>query len=85
MRRLAAAVERLNASNYHARWEAHSSGPRLVLGHCPYATLPDRRPELCRMDAALLKNLLGAGVEQIARLERTEMGNVYCVFRLDSR
>lgn len=82
MRRLAAAVERLNAANYHARWEAHATGPRLVLGHCPYAAVINRRPELCRMDAILLQTLLGVNVEQVAKLERTELGNVYCIFRL---
>lgn len=82
MRRLAAAVERLNASNYHARWEAHASGPRLVLGHCPYAAIIARRPELCRVDAVMLQTLLGVNVEQLAKLEQTEMGNIYCIFRL---
>jgi len=82
MRRLAGAVERLNASHYHARWEAHASGPRIVLGHCPYAALIERHPELCRMDAVLLQTLLGVNVEQLAKLEQTEMGNIYCIFRL---
>lgn len=83
MRRLALTVERLNVMRYHARWEAHGSGPRLVLGHCPYAAIIARRPELCRMDAVLLQTLLGANVEQIAKLEPTETGNVYCIFRLN--
>ena len=82
MRRLSAAVERLNASNYHARWEAHASGPRLVLGHCPYAAIIEHRPELCQMDAVILQTLLGMNVEQLAKLEQTEMGNIYCIFRL---
>lgn len=83
MRRLALTVERLNVMRYHARWEAHASGPRLVLGHCPYAAIIARRPELCRMDAVLLQTLLGANVEQIAKLKPTETGNVYCIFRLN--
>ncbi len=82
MRRLALTVERLNAMHYHARWEAHRAGPRIVLGHCPYAAIIERRPELCRVDAVLLQTLLGGSLEQLAKLERTEMGNVYCVFRL---
>lgn len=82
MRRLALTVERLNAMRYHARWEAHSTGPRIVLGHCPYAAVIEGHPELCRMDAILLQMLLGVSVEQLAKLERTEMGNVYCIFRL---
>jgi predicted ArsR family transcriptional regulator len=82
MRRLALTVERLNAMRYHARWEAHITGPRIVLGHCPYAAVIEGHPELCRMDAVLLQTLLGVSVEQLAKLERTEMGNVYCIFRL---
>ncbi|GAB4494560.1 MAG: HTH domain-containing protein [Anaerolineales bacterium] len=82
MRRLALTVERLNAMRYQARWEAHLRGPRLVLGHCPYAAIIEGHPELCRMDAVLLQTLLGVGVEQIAKLEQTEMGNIYCIFRL---
>ena len=82
MRRLATAVERLNAANYHARWEVHASGPRLVLGHCPYAAVIKRHPELCRLDAVLLQTLLGVNVEQLAKLEQTELGNIYCIFRL---
>lgn len=81
MRRLALTVARLNAMRYHARWEAHITGPRLALGHCPYAAIIARRPELCRMDAVLLQTLLGTGVEQLAKLEQTETGNVYCLFR----
>ena len=30
-------VEKLNQMNYHARWEAGSVGPRIVLGYCPYS------------------------------------------------
>lgn len=82
MRRLTLTVERLNAMRYHARWEAHRTGPRLVLGHCPYAAVIHSHPELCRMDAVLLQTNLGVTVEQLAKLEQTEMGNVYCIFRL---
>ena len=37
--RLNACVHLLNEMNYQARWEARSSGPRLVFSHCPYATI----------------------------------------------
>lgn len=82
MRRLAQAVERLNEKNYQARWEATSSGPRLVLGNCPYWAVIENHPVLCRMDAVLIQTLLGTAVEQTAKLERTELGNLYCIFRL---
>jgi predicted ArsR family transcriptional regulator len=68
-KRLSLVVERLNQMNYHARWEAGAGGPRIIFGHCPYAAILAQRPELCRMDAALLKEMLGAEFEQIARIE----------------
>lgn len=82
MRRLAQAVERLNEKNYQARWEATSLGPRLVLGNCPYAAVIENHPALCRMDTVFIQTLLGTSVEQTARLERTERGNLYCAFYL---
>ena len=57
-KRLSLTVEQLNTMNYHARWEAGSQGPRLIFGHCPYAAIVGKHPELCRMDAALLKALM---------------------------
>lgn len=80
--RLENAVAQLNQQAYQARWEAHASGPRLILGHCPYATILDDHPELCRLDAALLARLLGQPVQQIARLEHGPQGMPHCIFRL---
>ena len=68
-RRLNLLVEKLNQMNYHARWEAGPQGPRILLGHCPYASIIGKHPELCRMDAALLKELFGDDMEQIAKIE----------------
>lgn len=82
VRRLASAVDHLNAMHYHARWEAGAEGPRIVLGHCPYAAVIGKHPELCRMDAALLANLLSGNVRQTARLEKGAGGLPYCVFVL---
>ena len=47
-RRLNSSVEKLNQMNYHARWEAGPQGPRLIFGHCPYAALIGKHPELCQ-------------------------------------
>jgi len=82
MRRLASAVERLNSMRYQARWEAGAEGPRIVLGHCPYAAVIEKHPELCQMDAAVLARLLGGEVKQIARLEKGAGDMPYCVFVL---
>jgi len=68
-RRLNLLVEKLNQMNYHARWEAGSQGPRILFGHCPYAAIIGKHPELCQMDAALLQELFGDDMEQIAKIE----------------
>lgn len=80
MRRLVSAVERLNAMHYQARWEAGAEGPRVVLGHCPYAAVIGKHPELCQMDSSLLAKLLGGDVRQTAKLEEGAGGLPYCVF-----
>ncbi len=79
-RRLAQAVERLNALHYQARWEAHAQGPCVILERCPYEAILDRHPELCRMDAELLSALLGAPAQQTARLELNTRGVPFCRF-----
>ncbi len=76
-KRLNLLVEKLNQMNYHARWEAGAGGPRIILGHCPYAAILAKRPELCKMDAALLKELFGDEFEQIAKIENYQG---LCVF-----
>jgi predicted ArsR family transcriptional regulator len=69
-KRLNLVIEKLNQMKYHARWEAGAGGPRILFGHCPYAAILAKRPELCKMDAALLHELFGGEFEQIARIEK---------------
>lgn len=71
-KRLNLLVGKLNVMNYHARWEAGSGGPRIIFGHCPYAAILAKRPELCKMDAALLGELFGDEFEQIAWIEKSQ-------------
>lgn len=73
-------VHKLNQMNYHARWEAGSEGPRIVFSHCPYAAIIEKHPELCQMDQAMLKELLGRPVRQIFKTGRE--GSSVCVFVL---
>jgi len=68
-KRLNLTIEKLNQMNYHARWEAGPQGPRILFGHCPYAAIIGKHPELCQMDAALLKELFGDDMEQIAKIK----------------
>lgn len=83
--RLMQGVQRLNEMHYQARWEAYAGGPRLILGSCPYAAIIDAHPELCRVDAALLEELAGAPVEQIAKLARDRQGTTFCSFHIFER
>lgn len=78
--RLVAAVKRLAPLGYKPHWEARPQGPEVVLGRCPYAAIIAEHPELCRMDAHILEELLGAPVEQTAKLESGPQGLPQCVF-----
>lgn len=83
-RRLYQATQRLNELNYQARWEAHTDAPQVIFGHCPYASILERHPELCQLDARLLEGLLGTPVSQVARLAQDERGAFTCKFRVES-
>jgi DeoR family suf operon transcriptional repressor len=77
-RRLNLTVEKLNQMNYHAHWEAGSEGPRVVLSHCPYAAILEKHPELCKIDEAMLKELMGQPARQIFKTGKE--GSSVCVF-----
>ena len=76
--RLVGAVVRLNELGYQARWEAHADAPRLILEHCPFASLLPQHPELCQLDACLLEILLKEPVAQIESLAHEDGG--HCIF-----
>jgi predicted ArsR family transcriptional regulator len=77
-KRLNLTVEQLNRMNYHAHWEAGSEGPRIVFGHCPYAAIVGKHPELCAMDHAMLKELAGQPAGQLFKTGKD--GSSVCVF-----
>ena len=79
-KRLNLLVEKLNQMKYHARWEAGPEGPRVIFGHCPYAAIIENHPQLCRMDEALLKELMGQSAEQLAKIGRD--GSLACLFAI---
>ena len=79
-KRLNRVVEKLSQMNYHARWEAGSGGPRIIYGHCPYAAIIFQHPELCKMDKALLQELMGQSAEQLTKIGRD--GSLTCVFAI---
>ena len=77
-RRLNLTIEKFNQMKYHARWEAGSEGPRILFSHCPYAAIIEQHPELCQMDQALLKELMGQPARQVSRTGKD--GSSVCVF-----
>jgi predicted ArsR family transcriptional regulator len=77
-KRLKLTAEKFNQMNYHAHWEAGSEGPRILFSHCPYAAIIERHPELCKMDAALLSELMGQPTRQIFKIGKD--GSSVCVF-----
>jgi len=79
-RSLAMTIERLNELHYQARWEASAAGPRIYLGHCPYAGIVGAHPELCQMDAFILGERLGLLVQHVAKLQQSEKGLPFCEF-----
>jgi len=78
--RLAMLMEKLNAHRYQARWEAGRDGPRILFAHCPYASIIEKHPELCHMDALMLGEELGAHAYQISKIDQKPGGVAYCVF-----
>ncbi len=75
-------VDRLNALHYEAGWEAGAHGPRILFGHCPYAAIIARHPEVCEMDARMLSGKLGAPVIQTAKMVADPLGQDHCIFAL---
>jgi len=76
-RRLNLIVEKLNQMNYHARWEAGADGPRIIFGHCPYAAIVGKHPELCDMDVSLVSQLAS---RPVLKEERSETQRSICPF-----
>jgi predicted ArsR family transcriptional regulator len=80
--RLYSAIQALNRLNYHAQWEAHAESPRIMFGHCPYATILEDHPEMCQVDTYLVEYLTGDPAKLIAKRIPTPEGHRQCVFRI---
>ena len=70
----------LNEHGYHARWEAYSTGPRILFRNCPYAAILAKHPELCRMDAAVISAYLKLPFQQTARIDMEYAKIPACIF-----
>ena len=79
-RRLLVCIDLMNSMQYQARWEAHASGPKVILEFCPYLSIIDHHPELCQMDKLMLEKVLGGPIEQLAKLERGTRNIPVCIF-----
>ena len=82
IKRVTATVAKLNELRYQSRWEASAAGARIILGHCPYAAIISKHPELCRMDGLLLETRLGVFFEQTAKLQLNDKGLTFCAFQI---
>ena len=80
--RLSALVSRLNLLHYEAHWEAGATGPRLIFGHCPYAAVIEKHPELCQMDARAVSEIMRSETRQIAKMTAGGLSESKCVFSL---
>ena len=78
-------TDALNQIHYMARWEAGAEGPRIVFGHCPYAAIIERHPELCQMDRLALGEHMQAAASQIAKIDPRSYAATQCVFVLGPR
>jgi predicted ArsR family transcriptional regulator len=75
-------VERLSRLQYRAHWEAGAEGPHVIFGHCPYAAVIERHPELCQMDGKAIAAVMKAEVQQKAKIAQSGPGASSCVFAL---
>ena len=80
IQRLHHATRRLNDMNYLARWEAHATGPQIIMSNCPYAGILDDHPELCELDGYLVEELTGMQVRHVERFSCLAGGTPYCIF-----
>lgn len=78
--KLLTTVEMLDKLNYHAHWEAHADGPRIILKNCPYYQIEPQHPDICLLDKFIIELLLASKVDQIGKLELNERGIPHCIF-----
>ncbi|HOG79749.1 MAG TPA: hypothetical protein PK454_08335 [Anaerolineaceae bacterium] len=82
IQQISAVVQRLRAAGYAAAWEARQTGPVIFFQNCPYASIREGRPALCKMDASLLSQQTGLNAEvQASMLD----GAAQCIFKLMPR
>ena len=81
-KRVVQLTAKLSALHYEAGWEAGAQGPHVMFGHCPYAAIIARHPELCRMDADLVGRQMNGQAEQLSKIGQGPGGPSHCVFAI---
>lgn len=67
--RIAIAVDFMDERGYMARWERANNGNyRVYVANCPYESVSQQHSEVCRIDRALLTELLGPALAGIKRI-----------------
>lgn len=80
--RLNASIQVINQHPYQARWEAHSAGPEVIFGNCPFSAIIARHSELCQVDRRMLENVTGLRAVQTKKIDLNSPASAVCVFRL---
>lgn len=57
--RMQRCIHWLNDHKYRSHWEAFSTGPRIILDHCPYLSLLPYNPGICMLDIEIISYLTG--------------------------
>jgi predicted ArsR family transcriptional regulator len=81
--RLVSAVQRLNQLGYQARWEARAAGPRLILDQRPFRNLETQHPELAKLEAYLIEELLGVPLSRIEIIHTSALPESGAVYSLE--
>lgn len=80
--RLNTFIQIINQHPYQARWEAHSAGPQVSFGNCPFSPIIADHPELCHMDRRIIENLTGLRAEQTRKIDFVGAASSVCIFML---
>lgn len=75
-------IQIINQHPYQARWEAHSTGPQVIFGSCPFSAIIAKHPELCQMDRRIIENLTGLPAQQTKKIDPHSTSSAVCIFKL---
>jgi predicted ArsR family transcriptional regulator len=82
IQRLNQVIDWLNQRHYRARWEASGTGPRIIMEHCPYLTVQEEFPDICRIDGRILSHLAGVQPENAQLQSLNTPGVDHCIFMI---